>query len=205
MERAVRRRQGGKVTRPPRVAHERQIALSKTGAYYEALNKNATFAPALVALFNEWSLNNDRWATLLARFVARWPLPPEATKDLVWSHGLWERGQIRSPRLVASARSFPPMPGSGPLAFESGYRVRPPRSMNRSDLERGAHLLVERVVNGRSWYALGGDDKPTAYPRDTRAIRRQVARYAMELDIALPKNNIGRPQTPGSGAPEESS
>ncbi len=198
LERTIRSALVNGTGRRPRVAHEREITLAKTLAYYAALNQDVWFARALAALFNEWS------ARRLAEFVAKWPLPPEGTKDLTWSYSLWERRLVRSPQLLSGARSFPGMPSSGPLAFECGYRVRPPRSMSQADLERGARRLFERVVTGESWYAIAGDENGPTYPRETRAQRRQVAHFARELRIALPRHKAGRPQKLRGGAPRPS-
>ncbi|MDP9237320.1 MAG: hypothetical protein M3P30_07985 [Chloroflexota bacterium] len=65
--------------------------------------------------------------------------------------------------------------------------------MNRADLEQGARRLFERAVARRSWYTIAGDENGPTYPRETQAQRTQVANFAKELRIALPKNKAGRP------------
>jgi hypothetical protein len=193
LERTVRGALASGTGRRPRVAHQRQITLAKTSAYYAVLNQDASFSEALAALFNACTAQKEWTAHKVGKFVAKWPLPPEGTKDLMWSYTLWERGLTRSPHLVPGARSFPGMPSSGPLALERGYCVRPPRSMNRADLKQGARRLFERVVARKSWYKIAGDEGETTYPRDIRAQRTQVANFAQELGIALPQNKAGRP------------
>jgi hypothetical protein len=187
IEREIRSALANGVQRPPRVAHELQIALPKTRAYYDELNRRPATATAVKRLFKKWSV---RGAEQLARSLH---LPPEGLKDLVWSHDLWERRLLRSPKLTPGARPFPAMPGNVQLAVACGYRVRPPRS-SAADLALGAHRLAARVVDGKSWYAIAGGENGRKYPRETRPIRSQVSIFARELRIALPKNQAGRPR-----------
>ena len=65
------------------------------------------------------------------------------------------------------------------------HYLRPPRSMKRVDLERGARRLFERAVSRKSWYTMAGDENGPTYPRETGSQRKQVANFARELGIAL--------------------
>ena len=188
--------------------HREQLLGEIVREYYGWLNNHPPFRQALRELFEAADPLPPRGgsrrtlrAHTVRQFVERWNLPRRyGARDLASSFAQWVLAATLRPRLLHGAR-YPGLPehegkaaATDAHAMCLGYLGRVPPVFLDDKHPAAAVIaarLADRTIHRASWAQI-------ARSADTRGsvdtVRKQVRRWAGELEIALPTIPPGRPR-----------